>query len=210
MNKLPIAKESFVFIIFLGLLSVFFYLTFKPLSIATILILLFVLYFFRNPHRNVTKDKDFIVSPADGKIMSVSELYEQDFIGSKAIKVTIFLSLFNVHINRSPINGTVAYTQYRYGKFLPAFKSHVSEINERNTIGLEGDGIKVIVHQLTGFIARRIVCWSKKGDTLAKGERFGIIKFGSCTELIVPFNVDIKVKPGDKVKGGSTIIGVIK
>jgi len=171
---------------------------------------LFVLYFFRNPHRNVTKDKDFIVSPADGKIMSVSELYEQDFIGSKAIKVTIFLSLFNVHINRSPINGTVAYTQYRYGKFLPAFKSHVSEINERNTIGLEGDGIKVIVHQLTGFIARRIVCWSKKGDTLAKGERFGIIKFGSCTELIVPFNVDIKVKPGDKVKGGSTIIGVIK
>jgi phosphatidylserine decarboxylase len=141
--------------------------------------------------------------------MTVSEIYEPDFLKSKAIKISIFLSIFNVHINRSPINGIVKFTSYRPGKYLPAFKSHASEINERNTVAIEGKKAKVLVHQLTGFIARRIVCWVKEGDNLEAGERFGLIKFGSCTELIVPADVDIRVNPGSKVKGGKTIIGVI-
>lgn len=210
MNNLPVVKDAFIYIVVLLLLSVVLYFLFLPLSIACMVLLAFVAFFFRNPSRKVPEDKNIIVSPADGTVMSVVETDEPLFLKSKGIKISIFLSIFNVHINRSPIEGTVAYTDYRPGKFLPAFKSHASEINERNSIGIEGNnGTRVLVHQITGFVARRIVCWVKQGDNLKMGERFGLIKFGSCTEIIVPANVEIKVKPGDKVKGAQTIIGVI-
>lgn len=209
MNKLPVAKEAFLYVLSLIVVTCILYLIYPPLSIISIVLLAFVLFFFRNPYRKIPVESKVIVSPADGRVMSVSEMDENDFIKGKAIKVSIFLSLFNVHINRSPIAGTVKFTAYRPGKYLPAFKSHASDINERNTIGVEGNGIRVIVHQITGFVARRIVCWVKEGDVLNTGERFGLIKFGSCTEIIVPAGTEIRVKPGDKVKGAKTIIGVI-
>jgi phosphatidylserine decarboxylase len=197
MNNLPIAKESFLYIIILALIAVISYFLYYPVAIFVLLILAFVIFFFRNPVRKIPEGKNIIVSPADGTVMSVTEIEESDFIKGKAIKVSIFLSLFNVHINRSPIEGTVQYTAYRPGKYLPAFKSHASDINERNTIGIENRyGVKIIVHQITGFVARRIVCWVKKGDKLQAGERFGLIKFGSCTEIIMPVTTKISVKPG--------------
>lgn len=209
MNKLPVAKESFIYIIMLSALTVLLYIIYPPLTLIGLLLLSFVVFFFRNPYRKPPESENLVISPADGTVMSITEIEEPDFLYSKAVKVSIFLSLFNVHINRSPIAGVVKYTHYRPGKFIPAFKSHASEINERNTIGIEGNGIKILVHQITGFIARRIVCWVKEGDKLEFGERFGLIKFGSCTEIVLPLNVEIKVKPGDKVKGSKTVIGVI-
>lgn len=209
MYNFPVAKDAFIYVFILTAVSIILYLISPLLSIIGLILLAFVIFFFRNPHREVPKGDNLVVSPADGRIMSISEIDEPTFLNSKAIKVTIFLSIFNVHINRSPIEGVVKHTEYRPGLFLPAYKSHVSEVNERNTIGIEGNGIKVLVHQITGLIARRIVCWVKSGDNLERGARFGLIKFGSCTEVIVPVNVEIKVKPGDKVKGAKTVIGVI-
>jgi len=209
MRKFPIAKDAFVYILVLFIITFILYLIYKPLSIITLVLLLFVVFFFRNPYRKIPPGENLVVSPADGRVMSITEIDEPEFIKARAIKVSIFLSIFNVHVNRSPIRGQVSFVSYRPGKFLPAFKSHASEINERNTVGIENGSMKVLVYQITGFIARRIVCWVKKGDSLERGERFGLIKFGSCTEVVLPVNVDIQVKPGDKVKGGKTIIGVI-
>lgn len=209
MKNSPIAKDAFLYILILGVITFLLYLLYPPLSIIGIILLCFVIFFFRNPYREIPEGENLVVSPADGVVMAITEIDEPTFLNSKAIKVSIFLSLFNVHINRSPISGTVKYTHYRPGKYLPAFKSHASELNERNTIGIEGNGIKILVHQITGFVARRIVCWVTKDHTLNRGERFGLIKFGSCTEIVVPMNVEIKVKPGDKVTGAKTIIGVI-
>lgn len=207
----PIATDGvIIFFIVIGIALLV--QIFSDLAGLIILLLgLFVLFFFRNPKRESKASGESLLSPADGKVMSVSEIDEPDFIGGRAVKVTIFLSLFNVHINRSPIEGVIGYHAYREGKMLPAFKSHASEINERNTIGIEAsDGFRVIVHQITGFIARRIVWWVRTGDKLARGERFGLIRFGSCTEIIMPAGTDIKVAEGQNVRGGITIIGVKK
>lgn len=209
MQRFPVAKDALFYILVLSVISFALYFIYRPLLIVSLTLLAFVIFFFRNPYRKTPQGKNLIISPADGKVMSVIEIDEPTFINSRAIKVSIFLSIFNVHINRSPIEGIVKHTEYKSGKFLPAFKSHASEINERNTIGIEKDGMRVLVHQITGFIARRIICWVKEGDSLKIGDRFGLIKFGSCTEIVVPTNVEIKVKPGDKVKGAITIIGVI-
>lgn len=209
-NNFPIAKEGFSYILVLAVVSITFYFVLKPVFVLSLILLLFVLFFFRNPNRKIPDKMEAVVSPADGRVMSVSEVYETEFIGTKAFKVTIFLSIFNVHINRSPIDGIVTYVKYRPGKYFPAFKSHASEMNERNSVGIENETLKVLVHQITEFIARRIVCKVGKGDSILKGQRFGIIKFGSCTEIIVPTSVYLKVKAGDKVKAGCSVIGVLK
>jgi phosphatidylserine decarboxylase len=117
---------------------------------------------------------------------------------------------FSEYLTYAHNNGNITHIEYRSGKYLPAFKSHASDINERNSVGIENGTLKIMVHQITGFIARRIVCRIGKGDKIKKGQRFGMIKFGSCTEIIVPTSVDIKIKAGDKVKGGSSIIGIFK
>lgn len=209
MRSLPIASEGIPYIIVLAALSLILYFLFLPLAIIAFAVLLFVLFFFRDPNRQISSGKNNIVSPADGKVMSVATIYESTFLNSEAVKVSVFLSLLNVHINRSPIKGSVVGTAYRPGKYLPAFKSHASELNEKNSICIEGSGVRLVVNQITGFLARRIVCRAKPGSTLEQGERFGLIKFGSCTEIILPKTVDIKVKPGDTVTGGQTVIGVI-
>ncbi len=171
---------------------------------------LFTLYFFRNPLRRISAQPEEVVSPADGVVMAVEEVVEENYLHGSAIKVSIFLNIFNVHVNRTPITGVIDYLYYRQGKFLPAFKSHASHLNERNYVGIRWEknpAVSILVVQITGFIARRIACWVKEGEKLAQGELFGMIKFGSCTELYLPLGSEVLVKKGQKVRGGETIIG---
>lgn len=210
MTKISIRKESIPYIVILAAVTLILYYYLPWLSILPGLLLLFVIYFFRDPVREIGLNDKTILSPADGTIMEIRKIDHEDYIDGSALKVIIFLSLFNVHVNRSPISGKVAFVKYRPGKYIPAFKSHASDLNEMNSIGIENNKIKLIVNQITGFIARRIICWSKVGDNLTQGEKFGLIKFGSCTEIIIPSNAEIKVKQGDTVKGGITVIGVVK
>jgi len=167
----------------------------------------FTLFFFRDPEREIPAGDDLIVSPADGTVLGIDEVPDAPFLNGPAKRVSIFLSVFNVHINRSPIQGKVAYRQYRRGGFLPANMASASTGNEQNAVGIEDRGYRVLVKQIAGILARRIVCWKDTGDEVTKGERFGLIRFGSRTELYLPPSATIEVKPGEAVQGGSTIIG---
>lgn len=168
------------------------------------------MYFFRNPKRNIPQGKDILVSPADGTVMEVSDVENDEFIKAPGKKVVIFLSVFNVHVNRSPIAGEIKCQQYSCGRFSPAYKKDVGFENERHMIGIENDELRITVTQIAGILARRIVSWVTLNDGLTKGELYGMIRFGSCTEVVVPKNVELLVKKGDKVIGGETIIGRIK
>jgi len=204
-----IAKESIPYVLIFSALILVFYVLWPVLIVLPAILLVFILFFFRNPPRQVTPDNTHILSPADGTVQYIEEIDEPGFIKGRAIKISIFLSIFNVHFNRSPVSGEITYTEYRPGKYLPAFKSHASELNERNTLGIENSRLKVLVHQITGFVARRIVFYNRKGDFLHQGQIFGLIKFGSCTEIIVPAGVELRVQTGQKVQAGITVIGVL-
>ncbi len=162
--------------------------------------------FFRDPERVVPTDEDLIVAAADGTVMDIVELDESEVLQTKTRRVGIFLSIFDVHTNRTPIDGRVVYRQHRPGLFLDARRPDCSEKNESMTWAFENPRATIVVRQITGAIARRIVAWAKVGDELKKGDRFGMIRFGSRTELYLPFNAEILVKAGDHVLGGSTII----
>jgi phosphatidylserine decarboxylase len=164
-------------------------------------------YFFREPYRPVMQDNRILYSPADGTVMSVENFYDDEFLHEDAKKVTIFLSIFNVHTNRSPMTGTVKYLRYTCGGFEPAYKGSAPVVNERMAIGLVNGNNRVLVVQIAGILARRIVSWTSLGKKLSQGETYGMIKFGSSTELIMPKDVEVLVRKGDKVKGGITIIG---
>lgn len=208
MVKTPIVKEGYIYIAILAITTVIVALAIDPYwSIIPGVLALFVTFFFRNPTRRIPDDCTLILSPADGKVMGVSEVYEDQFLNEEAIKVTIFLSVFDVHVNRSPVSGEIKYQQYTCGRFRPAYKETAGCENERHTIGLENPQMKVLVTQIAGILARRIVSWVTVGTVLDQGQRYGLIKFGSCTELVVPKNIEIFVKKGDRVKGGETVIG---
>ena len=203
-------KEGFPFVvgsILLALTCAIFYFSFGyNLWLGAILfafVALFMAYFFRDPHRTISGEADVIVSPADGRVTRVEENDDGKF-------VSIFLSPVDVHINRAPIAGKIVKVSYINGKKMPATSDRASLVNERNALTIEGEKITVICTQIAGIVARRIVCWKTEGDTLALGERFGLIKFSSRTDLQMPFNVDVTVQVDDKVKGGETIIGRIK
>lgn len=210
MVKTPIVKEGYiyigtlVFITFIIAMTVSLYWTIIPGVIAA-----FLMFFFRNPSRTIPEDPKLVLSPADGMVMGVSELFEDQFLNTPAKKVTIFLSVFDVHVNRSPLAGEIKFQQYTCGRFRPAYKKSVGFENERHSIGIENENIRILVTQIAGLLARRIVSWVTLGDNLKSGERYGLIKFGSCTEVIVPEFVEILVKKGDRVKGGVSIIGRI-
>lgn len=172
------------------------------------LITVFSVFFFRDPNRTADQTLGVLVSPADGRILSVEKLEHHDYIGGPAWKVSIFLSIFDVHINRIPCAGSVDYVKYIPGKFFKAFLDKASDENEHTEIGITTtSGQRLVVKQIAGLIARRIVCNLKEGDEVTTGERFGLIKFGSRTELFVPINSEILVAEGDHVKGGATVIG---
>jgi len=207
MKQYPVAKEGWPFIAVLAAVSIVTYKMFYMWAILPTILLLFTGYFFRNPHRTVPTTENVIVSPADGVITCIEEKYEGLYMEEDAIKISIFLSLFNVHINRSPCEGTVDFKRRIPGKFVIANRKDAGAINSRNCLGLRTPWGKVLVVQITGFIARRIVCWAEVGDQLKKGQRFGLIRFGSCTVVFLPRNIILDVKLGDKVKGGVTILG---
>ncbi len=173
----------------------------------------FILAFFRNPVRTPAGGDDCLIAPADGKVWDITAVDEPAFIGGKAVRIGIFLSVFDVHVNRSPVKGTVAYADYRPGAFLDVRHPDCHHENEANTIGIEvhpsiAPGLKLLVRQLSGLIARRIICTHGVGDTLERGELYGMIKFGSRTELWLPANHPhvVKVKVGDRVKCGETVL----
>ena len=209
---LPIAPNIYNYVLISLILTVvFFAFNLLILSVVSFVLFLFVIYFFRDPNRIAPAGQNLIVSPADGKISLIEEnVYEDTFFHGKAKRIVIVLSIFDVHINRSPICGTVKYKKYTHGKFIPVFKSHFCDLNEKNSIGIENeDGTKVLVNQITGFLARRIVCTASKNSNLDLGQRYGMIKFGSCVELFVPENINLKISIGDKVKALSSVIGVM-
>ena len=161
---------------------------------------LFMMYFFRDPQRTIPTDANIVVSAADGRVTRIDETADGKV-------VSVFLSPLDVHINRSPISGTITKLTYTPGKKMPATNNNASFENERNTLVIEGDGVTVSCTQIAGILARRIVCWPKEGDKLERGEKFGLIKFSSRTDLLLPSNTDIAVKVGDRVVGGETVIG---
>jgi len=176
-----------------------------------LIVWLFVLAFFRDPHRAIPDEPGLMVSPADGRVTHVERIDHHEAIGGPAIRISIFLSIFNVHINRSPCAGRVVRTEYEAGEFLDARHPESASRNERNTIVLEPDdplGGPVIVRQIAGLIARRIVCRLGSGDHVGRGERIGLIKFGSRTDLIVPAESKLEpaVRINDRVKGGATVL----
>ena len=211
MTNSPIVKEGHTYIAILVVITVVLGVMLNPYwSIVPGVLAAFVMFFFRNPRRNVPKDGSLILSPADGTVMSVSEVFEDQFLNAPGVKVSIFLSVFDVHVNRSPVEGDIKFQQYTCGRFKPAFKASAGFENERHSIGLECGEMKILVTQVAGLIARRIVSWVTLGSLLEQGQRYGMIKFGSCTEVVVPLYVDILVTKGDRVKGGETIIGRVR
>lgn len=174
--------------------------------------LVFILYFFRDPQRSVPAGDDNIVAPADGTVVEIGEGEDVEFVGSPTRKIGIFLSLFSVHVNRSPCGGKVVYLKYTPGRFLSAAKSESSHQNESNSIGLVTQKGKILLKQIAGVIARRIICEAKEGDSLEKGEKFGMIKFGSRTEIYIPADLEFQLQVclGEKVKAGETVLGVFR
>jgi phosphatidylserine decarboxylase len=164
---------------------------------------LFMAFFFRDPKRAIPTEADIIVSAADGKVTRVEDRENGKF-------VSVFLSPVDVHINRAPISGKVVKVELFQGRKAPATSNEASQTNERNAMTIEGEKMTVVCTQIVGILARRIVCWRKAGDNLTLGEKYGLIKFGSRTDLLMPKNVEIYVKVGDKVVGGETIIGKLK
>jgi len=164
--------------------------------------------FFRDPERTPPAVTGAVLAPADGRVMAVAEV-EDGWVG-RAVRVSIFLSPLDVHVNRSPVAGLVRDVAYARGGFVAAYRDEASELNERCTVALEADSARVGVRQIAGVLARRIVCRVRPGDKLQAGERYGLIRFGSRTDLIVPLGAELRVRTGDRVRGGETIMGVLR
>ena len=181
------------------------------LLVISIIFISFTLYFFRDPVRQIPENlkSGDVLSPADGKVMMIEEVQENEFIKGPAKVIGIFLSPLNVHVNRVPISGTVKFYQYIKGEFIAAYDHASADKNERTVIGIEGDRFKVLFKQITGFVARRIVCELRVGDKVKIGEKFGMIKFGSRTDVIMPINANIKVSVNQKVTGGITLLAEV-
>jgi phosphatidylserine decarboxylase len=171
----------------------------------------FTIYFFRDPDRvPSTSGDEVVLAPADGKVVFSGEVEEPEFLHSRAKIVSIFMSPLNVHVNRIPADGVVRFLKYVKGKYLVAFDEKSSDRNERMLIGIENEGTKILVKQIAGFIARRIVCELVEGQRVTAGERFGMIKFGSRVDVLLPLNCDVRVHLNEKTSAGSTVVGVMR
>jgi phosphatidylserine decarboxylase len=209
------AKEGFIFILIATLIAAGGYALALnrrswPLWILAFLltlIALWVAYFFRDPERTGERGDRLVIAPADGKIVQIAEVDEPSFMKGKAIRVSIFMNVFNVHVNRYPVNGTVTYVHYNPGKFLNAAADKASLENEQSTVGIESGTHKVLVRQIAGLIARRIVTYSKVGDKAVQGERFGIIRFGSRVDVFMPVGSKVNVQLGQLTSAGVTLVG---
>ncbi|MEK9629663.1 MAG: phosphatidylserine decarboxylase family protein [Nitrospinota bacterium] len=207
----PIAKEGFIFIIPLAFIAaVLFTFSFYWAGGLVEGLFLFCCWFFRDPERVIPQEPNVVVSPADGKVVEIIEENDPLLPDDNYTRVSIFLNVFNVHVNRVPVAGKIVATRYNKGKFLNAASHKASLDNEQNAIVIDTGSTRVLVKQIAGLIARRIVCYAKEGDDYELGERFGLIRFGSRTDIFLPEGSVIKVKEGDKVSGGSSIIGFLK
>ena len=177
------------------------------LAFVLALLTLWVAYFFRDPERNGERGERLVVAPADGKLIMMTEVDEPAFIGGRAMRVSIFMNVFNVHVNRYPVSGVVRYRHYNPGKFLNAAAEKSSLENEQASVGIDTGREKILVRQIAGLIARRIVTYPKEGDRAVQGERFGIIRFGSRVDVYVPVNTKLRVKLGQTTTAGVTALG---
>ncbi len=206
---LRIASEGFTYILAPALLSIILLAVgYWYVAIPFFLLTAFMAYFFRDPKRDPPDDPNVIVAPADGRVTRVSQLVPGRDDSSTLI--SIFLSPLDVHINRSPIAGKIIDVSYTKGKFLMATDEKASLVNEQNALTIEGSRITIVCKQIAGILARRIICWKHEGEVVALGERFGLIKFSSRTDVIVPESVEVLVTPGMRVMGGTTVIGRLK
>jgi phosphatidylserine decarboxylase len=205
------AAEGYPFIIVFTFITLIVVLSGK-LWIATIpfVLTLFMLYFFRDPERVTPEGRRIFYSPADGKVILIEETEERELLNERALEISIFMSPFDVHVNRAPCEGTVKAVKHYPGRFLAAFKKDSSILNEHVTMLLETEHEKIVVRQVAGFLARRIVCRVKPDDLLKQGQRYGLIKFGSRLDVFLPLNTQINVKLNDKVKAGETVLGIIE
>jgi phosphatidylserine decarboxylase len=206
--RIPLAREGYPFI----LASIFVIIAtwvigLREVSYFSLGLAIFIISFFRDPERDIPSEEGSVVSPADGKIIIVDRISEDRFLKKEAIKISIFMNVFNVHVNRVPASGKVLGVFYNPGKFFSADKDKASLENEQNALLIEAkNGKRFVVNQIAGLIARRIVCYSKEGDILEKGKRFGMIRFGSRLDVYLPVACKTNISIGDKVKAGSSIL----
>lgn len=192
-----------------GALAVFFFVVgFWPLGLVFLFLTGFMAFFFRDPRRQPPTDSNVVVAPADGRVTRVKPV--EGSSDRPATVVSIFLSPLDVHINRAPVAGKITDISYTRGKFLMATDENASLVNEQNALTIEGEQITVVCKQIAGILARRIVCWKRVGESVTLGERFGLIKFSSRTDVLLPARVEVLVSEGDRVKGGNTVIGRIR
>ena len=208
---IPVASEGWIFILPLVIVTVlFFILGWRYPGYTVLALTIFVLFFFRDPERVVPQGNNLVVSPADGRVVVVKDIFEPTYLKQDVKQISIFLSVFNVHVNRAPIGGKVDTVKYNPGKFHVASVDKASLDNEQTAMVITQGGRKVLVKQIAGLIARRIICYAKPGASLAHGERSGLIRFGSRVDIFLPKDAEIKVKVGDRVKGARDVIGVLK
>ena len=209
---IPFAKEGFPFIgVAAGITLIAGWLGWVPVAVAAAVLTLFVSWFFRYPPRESPQGPGRIVAPGDGKVLAVEEEFEPRYLKDRAVRISIFLNVFDVHINRIPCEGIIEDVQYQPGLFLVASKPHATVKNEQNAVMIKTvEGAKVLCVQVAGLIARRIVWWVHPKDPAVRGERYGLIRFGSRMDTYVPVGTAIKIAVGDRVKGGETILGVLR
>jgi phosphatidylserine decarboxylase len=177
--------------------------------ILSFIAFIIVLQFFRHPMRKIITHPSHVLSPADGKIVTIEEVTEDEFYHEKRIQISIFMSPVNVHLNRFPISGTVDYFRHHHGDYLVAWHPKSSQLNERTTVVIRNHSISVLVRQIAGYVARRIVCYAKENASFVQGEELGFIKFGSRVDVFVPLNSKIKIQLNQKVTGGKTVLAEI-
>ena len=209
-----VAKEGVPFIVISGVLAVAALalanrtdsLWLWTIAAGLAIVAAWVVYFFRDPEREGARGDRLVVSPADGKIVMITEVHEPAFIRGPAIRISVFMNIFSVHVNRYPVSGAVRYTHYNPGKFLNAAVEKASLENEQSSVGIESPIGRVVVRQIAGLIARRILTYSRDGDRAAQGSRFGIIRFGSRVDVFVPTTCAVQVKLGEQVFAGLTVL----
>jgi phosphatidylserine decarboxylase len=207
-----IVAEGLPFVAIPAVLTIVAFLAgYRGTGVALLLVTCFVLWFFRNPERTVPVNPLQLVSPADGKVIRIEEAVYGDHSGPARQKISIFMNVFNVHVNRMPLSGEVVSIHYKPGKFFSADLDKASEVNERNTVLIRTEeGREIIAVQIAGLIARRIVCWLKEGMKVRKGDRFGLIRFGSRVDVYLPLGSKLLVNIGDTVRAGETPIGELR
>ena len=206
----PIAVEGYPFIAVAGFVTIVFaLLAWKLLAVLGLCVTLFCAYFFRNPERIAPENMYAVLAPADGNVIFIGNVHEER-LGAEMMKISIFMSVFNVHINRVPISGRVVDIFYKRGKFLDVRDARATFENEQSGMLIEtASGVRIMVVQVAGLIARRIVCYAKKGDQLVRGERYGLIRFGSRLDIYLPKSTDLRVAMGDRTVAGETILGCL-